>query len=108
MGGSKREILIPIAQIKNKLEQQSTVTSATASKPNMVNFALVTRGKGNKAQVKHIEVPADAGIAVRNKERQRAEEEERGRVKEQIMKMTQQHNMNSPGKDDGEGDSEDS
>jgi|APCry1669190288_1035285.scaffolds.fasta_scaffold179049_1 Up-frameshift suppressor 2 len=55
----------------------------------MMHFALVTRGKGNKAQVKQIEVPVDASIAIRSKERQRAEEEERGRVREHIMKMTQ-------------------
>lgn len=81
----RREILIPLAQIKSKLEQ-----SQQPPKPegNKIAFALVTRGKGNKAQVKQIEVPIDADIAVRRKERQRADEEERERVKEHIMKMT--------------------
>ncbi len=50
-------------------------------------------------------MPADASIAVRNKERQRAEQEERGRVKEQIMKMTQQQILNSASHE-GEGDSD--
>jgi len=36
-------------------------------------FALVTRGKGNKTQVKQIDVPETAIIAVRRKERLRAE-----------------------------------
>ena len=47
-----------------------------------VAFALMTRGKGNKTQVRQIEVPAEAGIAVRSKERVMAENEERERVKE--------------------------
>jgi len=47
--GGKREILIPIAQIKNKIEQQSLLTNAAPSTQNMVHFALVTRGKNNKA-----------------------------------------------------------
>lgn len=105
---SKREILIPIAQIKNKLEQQQLAAPQKvggSNSDNMVHFALVTKGKGNKAQVKQIEVPADASIAVRNKERQRAEQEERGRVKEQIMKMTQQQILNSASHE-GEGDSD--
>jgi hypothetical protein len=44
-------------------------------------FALITK-KGNKTNVKQIEVPANAYIAVKSKERRLAEEEERERVKE--------------------------
>ena len=44
-------------------------------------FALITK-KGNKTNIKAIEVPADSHLAVKSKERRLAEEEERTRVKE--------------------------
>lgn len=44
-------------------------------------FALVTK-KGNKTNVKQIDVPMNAYLAVKTKERIQAEEEEREKVKE--------------------------
>lgn len=50
-------------------------------------FALISK-KGNKTNVKQIEVPLDSYLASKTKERQQLEEKEREQVKEQIMKMT--------------------
>ena len=46
---------------------------------------MVTKGKGNKPQVKQIEVSAESGIAVRTKERQRQEEASRKALKDRIL-----------------------
>jgi hypothetical protein len=50
-------------------------------------FALISK-KGNKTNVKQIDVPMNAYLAIKTKERIQLEEEEREKVKEQIMKMT--------------------
>ena len=80
----RKEILIPYSQIKNRLENASPAKEPTL---NSMAFALITK-KGNKTTVRQIEVPSSAHIAVKSKERKIADEEERERVKEQILKMT--------------------
>eukprot|EP00347_Sterkiella_histriomuscorum_P001333 403372435 len=111
----RKEILIPFAQIKSKLANSQTQQHSNAStnltstnsstsyndsknnsagqkQPinlNSMAFALVTK-KGNKTNVKQIDVPLNSYIAVKTKERILAEEEEREKVKEQILKITAQ------------------
>ena len=57
-------------------------------------------------QVKQIAVPADSSIVLRSKERLRLEEEERGRVKEQILKMTQHESPIKEGNEEEEEEDE--
>ena len=61
------------------------VMSKAPAQAQTIQFALVTRGKNNKPQVKQIELSADANVAVRTRERQAAEEASREALRDSIL-----------------------
>lgn len=106
----RKEILVPFTQIKNKISSQPQEQKSVQAVPNdnskrdtsskSMAFALVTK-KGNKTNVKQIDVPIDNFLAIKTKERIDQEELERAQVKDQILKMAAHEHEKSPLKSDG-------